>query len=98
MTGSNVKRRLSSLSDEIARVRTELSILREQLAFQDGVLEEARVRMLVAETPLADREFQIAADDHRRIERLVGDQETLLAALVEEQERLLAALGQREAG
>lgn len=97
MTG-NVKRRLSSLSDEITDVRTELAILREQLVFQEGVLEEARVRMLVAETPLADREFQVAADDHRRIERLVAEQETGLAALLAERERLLAALGEREAG
>ncbi len=97
MTG-NVKRRLTSLSDEISGVRTELAILREQLMFQEGVLEEARVRMLVAETPLADREFQVAADDHRRIERLVAEQETVLAALVAEQERLLAVLGLREAG
>ena len=95
---SNVKRRLSSLSDEIARARTELSILREQLAFQDGVLEEARVRMLVAETPLADREFQVAADDHRRIERSVAEQEMVIARLLEEQDRLLAALAEREAG
>ena len=75
MTGSNVKRRLSSLSDEIARARTELSILREQLPSRTAVLEEARVRMLVAETPLADREFQVASDDHRRIERSVAEQE-----------------------
>jgi hypothetical protein len=95
---SHVKRRLSSLSDEIARARTELSILREQLAFQDGVLEEARVRMLVAETPLADREFQVAADDHRRIERSVAEQEMVIAKLLEEQDRLLAALAEREAG
>ncbi|MEX2459416.1 MAG: hypothetical protein WD770_10580 [Actinomycetota bacterium] len=95
---SNVKRRLSSLSDEIARARTELSILREQLAFQDGVLEEARVRMLVAETPLADRAFQVAADDHRRIERSVAEQEMVIARLLEEQDRLLAALAEREAG
>lgn len=97
MTG-NVQRRLSSLSDEMADVRTEVAILREQLAYQAGVLEETRVRMLVAETPLADREFQVAADDHRRIERLVGEQEALLAALVAEQDRLLTVLGEREAG
>jgi hypothetical protein len=94
----NVERRLTSLSDEIAEVRTELAILREQLGFQDGVLEEARGRMLVAETPLADREFRVAADDHRRIERSVAEQESALAALLAEQDRLLAVLGQREAG
>jgi hypothetical protein len=97
MTG-NVKRRLSSLSDEIVNVRTELAILREQLAFHDEALEEARVRMLVAETPLADREFQVASDDHRRIARLVGEQDQALAGLLAEQDRLLDALARREAG
>jgi chromosome segregation ATPase len=97
MTGQ-VRRRLSSLSEEITRARQELSILREQLAFQHEVLEETRVRMLVAETPLADRDFQIAADDHRRVERLAAEAERTVSELLGEQDRLLAALSAREAG
>jgi hypothetical protein len=97
MTGQ-VKRRLSSISDEIGRARTELAILREQLAFQADVLEGARVRMLVAETPLADRDFQIAAEDHRRVDRLVIAAEKSLLDLVAEQDRLLETLTPREVG
>ena len=98
-----VNSRLVSVSEEMDRARSEIEILREQLNFQDGVLEEARIRLLVAETPLADREFRIASDDHRRIERALRDAEATLAALAEEQDRLLAALSEavmaeREAG
>ncbi len=94
----HVHRRLASISEEIARARTELSILREQLVFHAGALEDARVRKLVAETPLADREFHVAAEDHRRIDRAVGDAERRLTELVAEQDRLLAALAAREVG
>ncbi|HYU58115.1 MAG TPA: hypothetical protein VEO00_08715 [Actinomycetota bacterium] len=98
-----VKSRLVAVSEEMDRARSEIEILREQLRFQEDVLEETRVRLLVAETPLADREFRIASDDHRRIERVLQDAEGTLAALAEEQDRLLAALSEtalpeREAG
>ena len=42
----------------------------EQLAFQNEVVDDTRVRALVAETPLADREFRIASEDHQRILRM----------------------------
>jgi hypothetical protein len=89
---TDVKRRLSLLAEEIARLRTEVAILREQLEFQTDVLEEARVRSLVAETPLADREFRQAAGDHRRIERAVLEAERTLAELAADRDRLLDAL------
>ena len=38
------------------------------IVFQSDVFEEAKTRMLVAETPLADREYRIARDDLRRME------------------------------
>ena len=98
-----VKSHLVAISEEMNRARAEIEILREQLRFQADVLEEARIRLLVAETPLADREFRIASDDHRRIERVLRDAEATLQALAEEQDRLLAtlseaALAEREAG
>ncbi len=89
---TDVKRRLSLLTEETARLRTEVAILREQLEFQTEVLEETRVRSLVAETPLADREFRQAAGDHRGIERAVLEAERSLADLATERDRLLDAL------
>src|SRR5207253_4465444 len=66
MMTRNIERRLLSLSGEISAVRDETGILQEQLAFQGEVVDDARVRALVAETPIADREFRIASEDHQR--------------------------------
>jgi hypothetical protein len=88
----NIERRLRSLSDEIAVLRAELTVLGEQLVFQHDVMEDSRVKALVAETPLADREFRIAEDDFRRIQRVLDDANSRLQALREEQDQLLGAL------
>lgn len=95
---THLKRRLSLLSDEIARLRTEVAILREQLEFQTDVLEQARVRSLVAETPLADREFRVAEGDHRRIELAKLEAERSLVELVADRDLLLDALSPLSAG
>lgn len=94
---AHLTRRLSAISQEMARLRTEVSILREQLAFQADVVEEARVRSLVAETPVADREFRLAEGDHRRIARALFDTESALAELVAERDRLLDAFSSARA-
>jgi hypothetical protein len=85
----NIERRLRSLSDEINALRAELAILAEQLAFQQDVMEDTRVRALVAETPLADREFRVASEDLRRIDRVLEDGRERLSALLEERDQLL---------
>jgi chromosome segregation ATPase len=94
----DIERRLRSLSDEITAIRAELAVLGEQLVFQHDVLEESRVKALVAETPLADREFRIAEDDFRRIQRVLDDANGRLLALRDEQDRLLGAMLHQPAG
>ena len=84
-----IHKSLSDLSDELTRAREDLRIVEEQLLFQTDVVEEAKTRMLVSETPLADREFRIARDDFDRMER---EREKLIAVIGElrvEQDRLL---------
>ena len=88
----NIERRLLSLSDEIAALRTELLVLGEQLVFQHDVMEDSRVKALVAETPLADREFRIAEDDFRRIQRVLDEANDRLQSLRDEQDRLLGEM------
>jgi len=88
----NLERRLLTLSGEISTLRAEIAILDEQLAFQQDVMEDTRVRALVAETPLADREFRVASDDLRRIQRVTEDARTRLRALLEDQDRRLGEL------
>ncbi len=73
-------------------LRAELGVLGEQLAFQQDVVQDARVRALVAETPLADRELRVASEDLRRIQRALDEAATRLQGLLTEQDRLLAEL------
>lgn len=85
----DIQKSLSQLGDRISRAREDLRIVEEQLLFQMDVLEEAKTRMLVAETPLADREFRVAREDH---DRLVEERNRVgreIAELQREQDRLL---------
>jgi predicted nucleic acid-binding Zn-ribbon protein len=84
--------RLAALSTEIAQARTALDIAEEQLAFQQEVAEDCRIRALVSETPLADREYRIARDDLERMRRSRDEATGHLDALRGEQDRLLELL------
>jgi hypothetical protein len=84
--------RLAALSNEIAEARTALRILDEQLAFVAEVDEDARIRALVSETPLADREAQEARADLERMRRSRDEAEARVEALRAEQDRLLERL------
>jgi hypothetical protein len=84
-----VQKNLSEISERLSKAREELRIAEEQVMFQSDVMEDAKTRMLVSETPLADREFRAARDDY---ERLVAQRERAQAEIVElqgEQDRLL---------
>jgi len=85
----NTSDRLSALSSEIAEEQTQLRILEEQVVFQQEVVEEARIRALVSETPLADREQREAADDLRRLTRSRDEAAARVAELRGEQDSLL---------
>jgi chromosome segregation ATPase len=86
---SHVSRHLSTLSADIASAQAELSRLRDRLEVQRAALDDFRVRMLIAETPLADRDLHAASVGYLRIEQEIRDAEQALAALREE-ERLLS--------
>ena len=84
-----IERTLSDLADRVTRAKEELRIIEEQLVFQTGVVDEAHARMLVAETPLADREFRIARDDHARLLRQRDKVSAEIEELHREQDRVL---------
>jgi hypothetical protein len=84
-----IQKTLTELGDNLTRAREDLRIIEEQLVYQRDVVEEAKTRMLVSETPVADREFRIARDDY---ERLLQQRERAHEAIAElrlEQDRLL---------
>ena len=83
-----VSRHLSDLSDEVASTRARLNRLRDRLELQRTALEEQRLRMLIAETPLADRDLHFAADGFLHLAREVRHVEEHLELLLEERSRL----------
>jgi hypothetical protein len=87
-----IDRSMTELGSRLARARADLRILEEQVLFQLDVLEEAKTRMLVSETPLADQEFRIARDDYEGIERQRSEASERIAELQREQDRLLDGL------
>ena len=87
-----IDRSMTELGGRLSRARADLRILDEQLLFQLDVLEEAKTRMLVSETPVADREFRIARDDYNRLERQRSEAFERIAELQREQDRLLDGL------
>ena len=84
-----IHKNLSDLGDDLTRAREDLRIIEEQLLFQSDVVEEAKTRMLVSETPLADQEFRIARDDLDRLQRQRAKLISEIDELRREQDRLL---------
>lgn len=60
MPRSLVERRLTDVGDRLKRLRVDLGIADEQLAQLADEAEDARIRALVSETPLAEREHREA--------------------------------------
>lgn len=64
MSRASVERRLRQVADRLRQLREELGVTDEQLAQLADVADDARLRALVSETPLA-------GEDHRQAERHV---------------------------
>ncbi|MGH9263403.1 MAG: hypothetical protein ACRD1D_01795 [Acidimicrobiales bacterium] len=55
-----VERKLSESAERLRQLRTELAVVDEQLAFLNDAADDARLRAMVSETPMADREHREA--------------------------------------
>jgi hypothetical protein len=93
MSRSVLERRLIDLSEQLRELRRELSIADEQLAHLAAEADDARLRALVSETPLAEQDHRdarrhaTAMHRHRddvagRILRLERLQDDLLDRLI----------------
>jgi len=71
-----VERRLMDVSRRLAKTREELAIADEQLSALAEAADEARLRSLVSETPLAGRESQEA---QRHADAMAGARDVLAA-------------------
>ncbi len=83
-----VRRRLHLLDRDIASARAALAMAGEELAAREAQLEEARLRSLIAETPLADRDLHEAAVGVSVLRGRLRDVEADLVALLGEQRSL----------
>ena len=60
MHRTKLERRLSDAHDQLVRARTELAVLDEQLVVVHEIVDDTRLRAMVAETPVASKEFEEA--------------------------------------
>ena len=80
MSRSLIERRLTAVNDRLKRARAELSVIDEQLAALADAADETRVRALVSETPLADREHDEA---QRHADAMARSRAGVIAAIAE---------------
>ena len=89
MSRDRIERRLRSLGQQLGALRADLRVCDDQLVQVTDEADESRLRALVSETPLAERENREAQRHaqrlrgHRdelaeRITRLEADQDVLL--------------------
>lgn len=84
-----VERKLRETGDELKRVREELRIATDQLEFLDGEVEEARIRAMVSETPVAEQEMHEAARHADAMRRHHQELSTRVTELENRQDQLL---------
>ena len=89
MTRTILQRRLVDVSERLKRLRAELAVTEEQVAFFDEAAEESRLRALVSEIPLVDAE---ARDARQQADTMTRYRDSLLlqiGRLQREQDELL---------
>ena len=89
---SRVQERLARVQDRLRRLRAAERVLAEQVAYLQEVADDAETRKLVAQTPLADREWQHARTDLDRHRSLLEESRHEADALLAELDRLLDRL------
>lgn len=93
MRRGTIERRLTEGSRRLAEARDELRVGDEQLAQLVVEAEDARVRALVSETPLDDREHRDARRHAEAMANHLAEVRATIDRLEQEQDRLLDELG-----
>jgi chromosome segregation ATPase len=86
------ERRLFDVNARLERARNELAVAEEQLAVLDEDAEEAHVRSLVSETPLADRAWCDAKRHADAMRRALDAARSKVAELERAQDDLISRL------
>ena len=89
-----LEKRLSQAADRLKHLRAELKVVDEQLVFLTEAADEARLRALVSETPLADQEHREAQKHAEAMNRHRAQLASSIAELERAQDELLDRLVQ----
>ena len=92
MTRSLVERRLSEVAERLRELRGELAVTEEQLRHLAEEADDARLRALVSETPMAGHEHREAQRHADAMARHKAEVEATLAKLEQQQDDLLDRL------
>jgi predicted nucleic acid-binding Zn-ribbon protein len=92
MTRATLERRLTEINVQLRDLRHELAVADEQLAHFADEADDARLRSLVSETPLAEREHRIAARHAEAMERHRSEVVADIGRLEQQQDDLLDRL------
>ncbi|MCU1352602.1 MAG: hypothetical protein JWM05_1811 [Acidimicrobiales bacterium] len=94
MARSLLERRLTEVGDRLKHVRADLRVAEEQLAQLADEADEARLRALVSETPLAEKEHREASRHADAMRRHRDDLAAEIVQLEQSQDQLLDRLVQ----
>lgn len=92
MERQTVERRLTEVHGRLVKARGELAIVEEQLLMFTDTAEDARLRALVSETPLANHEWQEARRHEEAMIRGRDSARARVGELERTQDELLAKL------
>src|SRR3990170_238036 len=87
-----VERKLSEAAERLRQLRAELMVVDEQLASLTDAADDARLRAMVSETPMADREHRDAQKHADAMSRHRAELVAQIAELQRSQDELLERL------
>ena len=87
-----VERKLSESAERLRQLRAELGVVDEQLAFLADAADDARLRAMVSETPMADKEHREAQKHADAMTRHRAQLVSQIAELQKSQDELLERL------
>lgn len=90
MSKATVEERLTEVTKHLDRVRREMKIVEEQLAVMERSSEDLRIRAMVSETMLANREHELAERHAEAMRRSRDAVAVSLSELTSLQDQLLS--------
>jgi hypothetical protein len=88
-----IERKLRENGDALKRAREEVRISTEQLEHLSGEADEARIRAMVSETPLAEQSFHEASRHAEKMRKHHTDLQHRIMLLETRQNELLDDMG-----